>query len=183
MPPGDPIGAYRFHADLIAHEPLVKISQGADGKPTGATAACRIPAGRARVWEVIQDVERYAGRVPMIHRVRRTDDRVRVDLKFKVALFSVGFSFTADLVYATNEWLHVRYVDGEPRGFELHYRLEEVGDGETLLHTSTSFDVSSLGWLVKYFLKHHPEIQLGIMPGVALGVLDAIRTAALEVSR
>jgi len=173
------VSTFRFHRDLVAAEPLVKVDLGDDGKPTGATAACRIPAARGRVWEVIQDVERYAGRVPMIHRVRRDADRVRVDLKFKVALFSVGFSFVADLVYSDGESMHVRYVSGEPRGFELHYALEEIDAGATLLHTSTAFDVTSLGWLVKYFLKHHPEIQLGIMPGVALGVLDAIRTAAL----
>jgi ribosome-associated toxin RatA of RatAB toxin-antitoxin module len=171
---------YRFHRDLVASDPLVQVTLNASHQPVGATAACVIPAGRDRVWEVIQDVERYAGRVPMIHRVRRTDDRVRVDLKFKVALFSVGFSFTADLVYAAGEWLAVRYVDGEPRDFQLDYALEELDAGRTLLHTRTSFDVNSLGWLVKYFLKHHPEIQLGIMPGVALGVLDAIRAAALS---
>jgi carbon monoxide dehydrogenase subunit G len=173
--------AYRFPPEqVVGDRPLVAVNLGADGKPTGATAVCRIQAPRDRVWEVIQDVERYAGRVPMIHRVRRTDDRVRVDLKFKVALFGVGFSFTADLVATAGESLYVRYVEGEPRGFELFYRVEDGGAGDTLLHTTTAFDVTSLGWLVKYFLKHHPEIQLGIMPGVALGVVDAIRLAALD---
>ncbi|HTM20185.1 MAG TPA: hypothetical protein VL172_06755, partial [Kofleriaceae bacterium] len=60
--------SYRFSPELAATDPLVHVSLGAGGQPTGATAAALIPAARARVWEVIQDVERYAGRVPMIHR-------------------------------------------------------------------------------------------------------------------
>jgi carbon monoxide dehydrogenase subunit G len=174
------VHSYRFERGLVGDDPLVKVTMGADGRPAGATAACRIPVAHGRVWQVLWDVERYAGRVPMIHRVKRDGDRVKIDLKFKLALFSAGFSFTADLSYEAGEWMHVRYVSGEPRGFELFYALEDLGADSTLLHTSARFDVSSLGWLVKYFLKHHPEIQLGIMPGVALGVLDSIRSAAVE---
>ena len=32
-------------------------------------------------------------------------------------------------------------------------------------------------WLVKYFLRHHPEIQHGIFPGITLVLLDSIRRA------
>lgn len=35
----------------------------------------------------------------------------------------------------------------------------------------------SLGWLAKYFLRHRPEIQFGVMPGVAVGLLESIRRA------
>ena len=45
----------------------------------------------------------------------------------------------------------------------------ESGDGE--------FDLMSLGWLAKYFLRHHPEIQFGIFPGVALVLVDSLRRA------
>jgi hypothetical protein len=48
------------------------------------------------------------------------------------------------------------------------------GDGE--------FDLESLGWLVKYFLRHHPEIQFGIFPGVALVLVDSLRRATDEMA-
>jgi hypothetical protein len=39
------------------------------------------------------------------------------------------------------------------------------------------FDVQSLGWLVTYFLKNHPEIQQGIFPRVTPNLLEALRRA------
>jgi carbon monoxide dehydrogenase subunit G len=172
---------FTFSPDAVLAAPgtLIQISVGADGLPSGARAAVRIAASPARVWAVISDVDGYAGRVPMIHRVRKNGDRVTVDLRFKVALFSVGFAFVADVHREVERSLEIRGVSGEPRGLLLRFDLAPLSGGaETLVESTAELDVLSLGWLAKYFLGHHPEIQHGILPGVALALLDSMRRAA-----
>src|SRR4051812_2632118 len=82
---------------LAAAGPLLRTRLGPSGAPTGAAATGRIAAPPERVWAVVTDVGAYAGRIPMIHRVRGDGDRVTVDLRFKISLFSVGFGFVADV--------------------------------------------------------------------------------------
>lgn len=171
--------AFSPDAVLAAPGPLLQIHLGADGLPARASAAARLRAPPARVWAVISDVDGYAGRVPMIHRVRKDGDRVTVSLRFKVALFSVGFAFVADVRPDPERSLEIRGVSGEPRGIVLRFDLAPLSGGaETLVESSAELDVLSLGWLPKYFLGHHPEIQHGILPGVALALLDSMRRAA-----
>jgi hypothetical protein len=115
----------------------------------------------------------------MIHRARRDGDRITIDLKFKVAILSVGFTFVADAVYEQEKWLELRWVSGEPRGIRLRFELEPADEGRaTIVRGDGEFDAQSLGWLAKYFLKHHPEIEYGIFPGVALALIDSMRKAA-----
>ena len=53
-----------------------------------------------------------------------------------------------------------------------------IDDGKAcMLRSTAAFDAMSLGWLAKYFLEHHPEIQFGVMPGVAIGLLASMRLA------
>ena len=53
-------------------------------------------------------------------------------------------------------------------GESVHFRLRSVDDGRrTLVYCSMYFDVRSLGWLVDYFLRHHPEIELGVFSATA----------------
>jgi hypothetical protein len=88
-----------------------------------------------------------------------------------VAILSVGFDFTADVTADAGRSLEIRWVAGEPKDLVLRYELHALPGGrETVVQVSARFDVMSLGWLVKFFLRHHPEIQLGIFPGVALGL-------------
>jgi carbon monoxide dehydrogenase subunit G len=158
---------------------LVRVWMGPDGTPAGAAATARIAAPPARVWAVLSDVESWPGRVPMIHRVQRAGDRVTVGLKFKVSLFSVGFSFVADIRREGERRLELRGVSGEPKNLRLGFELAPLAGGaETSIETTGELDVMSLGWLATYFLKHHPEIQFGILPGVALSLLDSMRRAA-----
>ena len=42
----------------------------------------------------------------------------------------------------------------------------------TILYVSCFFDILSLGWLVRFVLKHHPEIRDGVFAGTALVLLD-----------
>ena len=156
----------------------VKVNIDDAGLPRSAVAEARIDRPLADVWKVVDDVDRYAERVPMMHRVRRTGDRATIDLKFKISLFSVGFQFVVDIVRKNEEWLELRWVSGEPRGIRLRFDLEPLDDGAACrLRSTGEFDAMSLGWLAKYFLRHHPEIQFGVMPGVAVGLLESIRRA------
>lgn len=160
------------------HKPTIEVVVGPDGTPAEATATTRVAAPVARVWAFILDVERYPTFVPMIAKARRDGDRVTVHLKFKVAFFSVGFDFVADAKFEAERWLDIRWVSGEPGALHIRFELDDNGDGSTTLRATISFDPFSLGWLTKYFLKHHPEIRYGIFPGCAYGLADSMRQAA-----
>ena len=157
----------------------LKVHLDDDGTPRGATAREKLNVPIDRLGDVIVDVDRFPGRIPMMHRVRLDGSRATIDLKFKLALFSVGFHFVVDVKKEDKKWLELRWVSGEPKGIKLRFDLEEADEGKATFLTSTGeFDVMSLGWLTKYFLKHHPEIQFGIVPGVAVGLLESMRKAA-----
>jgi ribosome-associated toxin RatA of RatAB toxin-antitoxin module len=155
----------------------VDVELGSDGQPRAAEAEARLSRSAARVWAAIIDVDGYPGRVPMIHRVRRDGERVTVSLRFKLALFSVGFQFVADVRVDPERTLELRGVSGEPKGLLLRFDLRPDGPEACLVRVRSALDVSSLGWLVKVFLRHHPEIALGVMPGVALSLIDSMRRA------
>jgi ribosome-associated toxin RatA of RatAB toxin-antitoxin module len=150
-----------------------------EGHPRAASAEARIEHPVARVWAVVSDVNAYAERIPMVHRVRRDAERVTVDLRFRVSLLSVGFQFVADMKHEPERWLELRGVSGEPRGIRLRFELTPLDGGRAcMLRGEGEFDALSLGWLAKYFLRHHPEIENGIFPGVALTLVEAMRKAA-----
>lgn len=165
----------------------LKVHLDDDGTPRGATAREKLNVTVDRLWDVIVDVDRFPGRIPMMHRVRLDGSRATIDLKFKLALFSVGFRFVVDVKKEEKKWLELRWVSGEPKGIKLRFDLEETDEGKATFLTSTGEcdtpafaggpDVMSLGWLTKYFLKHHPEIQFGIIPGVAVGLLESMKAA------
>jgi ribosome-associated toxin RatA of RatAB toxin-antitoxin module len=155
---------------------VVKVVMDGRGRVQVATAAMRIEAPVAAVWQLVEDVDGYAGRVPMIHRVIRKGDRATLQLKFKLTLFSVGFEFVVDVVKERERSLELRWVSGEPEGILLGYEIVPLDDGRACeLRTTSKFDLTNLGWFAKYFLRHHPEIELGVVPGVAIGLLDAMR--------
>jgi hypothetical protein len=163
--------------------PVVQVRVADDGKPLGAAATARIDRPVATVWAVIEDVEKFGEYIPMVSRVRRTGDDVVFDLKFKIGFFSVGFQFTARATYEKEQWLELRWLAGEPRDIVLRFDLSPLDDGRAcLVSGSGEFDTMSVGWLAKYFLRHHPEIQFGIFPGVALVLIDSLRRAATERS-
>ncbi|WP_394821250.1 SRPBCC family protein [Pendulispora albinea] len=164
-------------------DPIIKVRLGSDGRPRGAAAVARIDRPVGTVWAAVQDVERYARYLPMVHRVRRQGDHVSFELKFKVGFFSVGFEFSAHATYEPEQWLELRWTSGEPRDIRLRFDLKSIDDGKAcLVEGNGEFDASSLGWLVKYFLKHHPEIQFGIFPGVALVLIDSLRRATMDAA-
>jgi ribosome-associated toxin RatA of RatAB toxin-antitoxin module len=158
--------------------PVVRVTLARDGRPLRAAARGRIEQPVAKVWETIYDVERFARFLPMVNHARRRGDSVTFDLKFRIGFFSVGFEFTADATYEPQKWLDLAWTSGEPRGIKLRFVLTPIeGESACFVETEAEFEVQSLGWLVKYFLKHHPEIQHGIFPGITLVLLDSIRRA------
>ncbi len=160
------------------HTVDLKVDIGDDGRALGARAEARIDQPVARVWRVIEEVERYSERIPMMKRVRLDGNRAHIDLQFKLSILSMGFHFVVDVLQEKEKWLELRYVSGEPKGIRLRFDLAPLDDGKACHLTSTGeFDVTSLGWLAKYFLKHHPEIQFGVVPGVAVGLLEYMRKA------
>jgi ribosome-associated toxin RatA of RatAB toxin-antitoxin module len=156
---------------------LVDVEEDGEGRPRAATARARLSVSPERLWAAIVDIEAYPGRVPMIHRVRRAGDRITVTLRFKLALFSVRFEFVADAVAVPERSLELRWASGEPEGLLLRFDIEPAAPGTCLVRARAELDVTSLGWVVKVFLRHHPEIELGIVPGVALNLIDAMRRA------
>jgi ribosome-associated toxin RatA of RatAB toxin-antitoxin module len=165
-------------------DPVVKVRTAPDGKPLGATAVARIDHPVSVVWAALSDVERYAKHLPMVHRVHRRGDDLTFELRFKIGFFSVGFHFDAHATYEAERWLELRWTAGEPRGIKLRFTLTPTDDGRACtVEGEGEFDVMSLGWLTKYFLRHHPEIQFGIFPGVALVLVDSLRRAADEQAK
>jgi carbon monoxide dehydrogenase subunit G len=149
--------------------------------PVGASASSRIDRPVADVWAAVADTARFARHLPMVHRVRRVGDDVTFDLKFRVGFFSVGFQFTTHSTYEAEKWLELRWTGGEPKDIRLRFELSPADDGRACdVIGDGEFDLQSLGWLVKYFLRHHPEIQYGIFPGVALVLIDSLRRTVNE---
>lgn len=171
--------AARFFApELVerADGPLVHVHLGADGGPVGATAARRLRAPRDKVWRVISDLDGMAARVPMMQKIQRDGRFATVHLRFGLSLFSANFAFRVERIDDSNRAITLRYVEGEPRDLTIRQEIVEASSPEhTLLYTSIHFDVFSVGFLAKFFLKHHPEIRYGVFPGAAFALNDSVR--------
>jgi ribosome-associated toxin RatA of RatAB toxin-antitoxin module len=162
-------------------DPIVHVTLGAGGRAVSACAAGRVDASTQRVWSVLTDVGKYADRVPMMNRVRVHGDSAEFSLRLKIAFFSVGFSFEAAIEREEGRALLLRYLRGEPRDIAIRWNLAPLNDGAaSAIFVRIGFDIDSLGWMAKYFLRHHPEIQFGVFPGCAVALLESMRTAVRE---
>jgi hypothetical protein len=127
---------------------------------------------------VVSDVDGLASRIPMLDRVHVEGDRATVHLKFGIGLFSARFAFKVQRVAEEGRALELRYLEGEPKDLLIRHELRDASTPDvTLLYTTIAFDAFSLGFLAKYFLKHHPEIRFGVFPGSALTLSDAVHRA------
>lgn len=161
--------------------PLVHVTLGADGAPVGATAARAVAVPRERLWRVVTDVDGLVNRVPMMDRIHVEGSRATVHLRFGIGLFSARFAFKVERRLEEGRALELRYLEGEPRDLLIRHELAEGSSPEvTVLYSTVAFDAFSLGFLAKYFLKHHPEIRFGVFPGSALTLSDALSRAALR---
>ncbi len=167
--------AYPF-APPAGREPLAQLRYGADELASGAVAAQRIAAPPERVWRTLTAMWSEGGWVPLVRRIRRAGDLITVDLRFRIALFSAGFQYVARVVADEPRSLELAWCEGEPRDMQIRFDLLPDADGAaTLLYVHSGFDITSLGWLVKLVLKHHPEIRAGVHAGIALVLADQVR--------
>jgi hypothetical protein len=158
---------------------LVRLSVDHDGAPVGAIAEQRMDVPVQSFAPLFRDVEQLPRYSPMLHRLRRDGDHVSVVMRFKIPLISVKFGFEARLATDETSWFELVYLAGEPRDMRLRCEARPTADGKaSQLRVATSFDVMSLGWLVKIFLRHHPEIRQGIYPAVATTILQAAAAIA-----
>jgi carbon monoxide dehydrogenase subunit G len=148
------------------------------GKPCGALALGRIGAPVPEVWQVLSEIEKLPDRIPMIHRTKVDGDRLEMQLRFKIALLSAKFGFEARADEIAEKRLVLSYLSGEPRDIEIRFDLAPLDPATTGLYVGMSFDIESLGWLVSFFLKNHPEIRYGVYPGCVLSLLDSFREEA-----
>ena len=148
-----------------------------DAKPFGARAQAHILAPPERVWQLLTSFERYPEKVPMIHSALVEGDQVTLALRFRMGIFSTTFQFRAHIEREEGRRLALRWIEGLPRNIFVAFELEPDAGG-TRLKCEISYDIQSLGWVVKYFLKHHPEMALGSYAGTALVLVDAVRKAA-----
>ena len=114
----------------------------------------------------------------MVRHIKRTGDIIDLGLQFRVAFLSVKFGTMMRLALESGV-AKLSYISGEPRDLALTVRLHPEGDAASVIELEVGFDVDSLGWVTKYFLKHHPEIRMGIFSGVACTVISA----AAELTR
>ena len=156
-------------------------------RSTSAPTAHRPPPPRqrgserrsARVWSHIVDVDRYPSFVPMLSKVKRDGDRVHGALEVQGRLLLRRLRLRRRRqVRGGTSGSTCAASSGEPRDLHIRFELEDAGGGASTLRSTISFDPFSLGWLTKYFLKHHPEIRYGIFPGCAYGLADSMRQAA-----
>lgn len=169
--------------ESVAHgtDPVVRLQLGARGLPVAACAAGRVEASTERVWSVLSDVSQYAVRVPLIDRVRVNGDTAEFLLRMKLAFFSVSFSFESKIERLAGKTLDLGYLSGEPRNIAIRYDVLPLDDGAaSAIFVRIGFEIESLGWLVKFFLKHHPEIQYGVFPGCAVALLESMRVAVRD---
>lgn len=157
---------------------IVEVSLAPDGLPTAGAAIGRVEAPPSQVFALFRAIENYPGRVPMIDKTTRHGSRVTVVLRFKVALFSAKFEFTAEVIEVQDQSMELRWIAGEPHGLRIRHDLTPLDGGRaTEVRTHVGFDVNSLGWLVKFFLRHHPEIQFGVFSGTALALQHSLKRA------
>ena len=166
---------------------LNHVERAPDGTLLRSVAVVLIDAPLDRVEAEVRKIRTNQGgflaKMNMIHSVKVLSEdgdrlRIRLLLRYRYLLFSAKFQFDADVFVGDKGRLDMIGVEGKPSGLKAHFRAEPVERGErsqTLVYCSVRFDVSSLGWLVDYFLRHHPEIELGVFSASAPVILLTLK--------
>jgi len=169
---------------------LNHVERAPDGTLLRSVAAALVRAPLEKVVEEVRRIKSHDGGflrdVNLIHRVTvlpGTGEALRLGLalRYRFLLFRTTFEVEADVTLGEGASLDLVGVKGKPSGLLAHFRAIPVspgGQAATLVLCSLRFDISSLGWLVDYFLRHHPEIELGVFsataPVIALCLKEAV---------
>lgn len=165
----------------LAAGPRVQVLTDA-GKPASGHAMVLIRRNASKVWSHIEDPKRLSELIRMVETVSYESQGdvpvVRVDLKFKIALFAARFHFVAAVHRQSERVLELKFRKGSVKDIQLRLEVIPVDEGSCVLDCRVGFDMMSLGWLVKTFLRHHPEIEWGVHSGSVLTVVTSIQDAA-----
>ena len=162
---------------------VVELVRNERGVASGARAFARVSAPVSVVQTTFDRIERegafahFVAHIPLVRELRRDGDRFFIELQFKVSLLSVRFGARLRLVRESATSVRFDYIDGEPKQLTLRFAVVEAEPGLTVLQTVVGYDIDSLGWLTKYFLRHHPEIRDGAHAGTGLTMVEALRQA------
>jgi hypothetical protein len=157
-------------------------------RPVGAKATLTVSASaeqiRAHVLELSakRDLAGLLRGTPLIKSLELRGDTLAIGMQFKVSFLSVKFGCRGNIVREGENTLRFVYLDGEPTHTWLRFDLSPgTQANESVIDIGVGFDLDSLGWVAKYFLKHHPEIRPGVFAGVAYAIADAIARGFPEV--
>lgn len=176
---------------------LNHVEQAPDGTLLRSVAVALVNAPLSQVTSEVQRIRTHRGGflrdVNIINKVQFLGEdgdrlRIRLELRYRFFLFRTKFTVDADVTVDDNGSLDLVGTSGKPQGLQAHFRAQPVtvtegGPEQTLVYCSLRFDVHSLGWLVDYFLRHHPEIELGVFSATAPVIVLTLKQAVESQSR
>lgn len=168
---------------------LNHVERAQDGTLLRSVAVALVEAPLERVVEEVRRIRTHEGGflrdVNLIHRVQVLTGppgglRLRLAMRYRFLFFRTTFEVDADVLLGEGASLDLVGVSGKPSGLRAHFRalpVSPAGRPETLVFCSLRFDIASLGWLVDYFLRHHPEIELGVFSATAPVIVLTLKEA------
>lgn len=170
---------------------LNHVEQAPDGTLLRSVAVALVDAPLEKVVDQVQRIRTHRGGflrdVNIVNKVTFLGEegdrlRIRLELCYRFFLFRAKFQVDADVTVDDKGSLNLVGVSGKPQGLRAHFRaqpvvIDEGGPEQTLVYCSLRFDVHSLGWLADYFLRHHPEIELGVFSATAPIIVLTLKEA------
>ena len=175
-------------ATLLETGPLIRIGLRA-GRARAARGLFLVEAPAETLWKYAGDIHQFPSLINMVDSVRHLpptpdgQDVVRVNLKFKITFLKVKFHFVASVREKEGQHVDLRYHSGKLRDVAIDVEVAPVDENRSVLLSHVGFDPMSLGWLVKAFLRHHPEIEGGLHAGSVMSIAQAAMEASEKEHR
>ena len=173
-------------AELGREGVLVHVELGPDGAYRRTVAVALVDAPIDEVRQAVARVRTESGgflnNLNMISGFKILEDsgermRVRIDTRYRFFILRLGLHVIVEIALPGDGSLDLHTVGGRIRDLRAHFRLRPAGedDRQTLFYCSLSYDVRSVGWLVDYFLRHHPEVEMGVFAATAPVIAYALK--------
>ncbi len=165
-------------AEPLRAGPLLRLHY-RDGHPRAASALMLVNASADLLWDIVGSIERFPKLIRMVGGVRHLPptpeglEVVHVELRFKIAFFGTKFDFVATREFIGDRRVELRYLRGKVRDAYIDVEVAPISETQSALRCKVGFDPFSLGWLVKIFLRHHPEIEFGLHAGSVMSIVQA----------